>query len=304
MYPYKKYQEKKSATSLIKAIGKGLLGLIISPFAAIFKMIYSISAGTKNTINTITGKKVLVTTRFRHPRVMLGGDDPIHRYDSTLAEAKELLFRLLEIETDYIYYAKYFISGDKGFDSKIKEGIFKMCMVVITDSLIVVIYNSTKVIFKLELKKINDCSAYYMDNKYILAFSLDDGKIKGFRLENHYANVACQIHDMFSEFGISKKITAVYTLNRPEFLIDKDKKEGEKKEDEEEKIDKSSYENTLVENDSVITFDNDKINIKENFSLNDFGNNMKNINEIQTNSSRNQLMSKNKDVYLEVKDYK
>ena len=29
-----------------------------------------------------------------------------------------------------------------------------------------------------------------------------------------------------------------------------------------------------------------------------------NINEIQTNSSRNQFMSKNNDVYLEVKDYK
>ena len=304
MYPYKKYQEKKTVTSVLKAIGKGFLGLIISPFAAIFKIVYSISAGTKNTINTITGKTVLVTTRFRHPRVMLGGDDPIHRYDPTLAEAKELLFRLLETETDSVFYAKYFISGDKGFDSKIKEGIFKMCMVVVTDMLIVVIYNSSKVIFKLEINKINNCSVHFIDNKYLLSFRLDDGHIKGFRLDTRYANVACQIHDMFSEMGITKSIKAVYTFKRPEIKNDEDKKQEEEKENEEEKLDKSSYENTLVEDDSVITFDSDKIKIKDSFGLNDLGNNMKNFNEIQTNSSRNQIMSKNKDVYLEVKDYK
>ena len=85
---------------------------------------------------------------------------------------------------------------------------------------------------------------------------------------------------------------------------DEDKKQEEEKENEEEKLDKSSYENTLVEDDSVITFDSDKIKIKDSFGLNDLGNNMKNFNEIQTNSSRNQIISKNKDVYLEVKDYK
>ena len=303
MYPYKKYKEKKTVTSLFKAIGKGLLGLLISPFAAIFKMVYSISAGTKNTINTISGKKVIVTTRFRYPRVMLGGDEPIHRYDSTLAEAKELLFRLLEIETDSIFYAKYFISGDKGFGSKIKEGEFKMCMVVITRDLIVVIYNSTKVIFKLEISKINKCTLHFIDNKYILAFSLDDGHTKGFRLVNQYADVACQIYDMFSNMDLTKRIRAVYTLRRPG-LENKKEKEEEIKDIEEEKIDKSSYDNTLVDNDSVITFDNDKINIKDNLDLNNLGNNKKNFNRLQTNSSRNQLMSKNKDVYLEVKDYK
>ena len=280
MYPYKKYQEKKTVTSLFKAIGKGLLGLLVSPFAAIFKMVYSISAGTKNTINTISGKKVIVTSRFRYPRVMLGGDEPIHRYDSTLAEAKELLFKLLEIETDYIFYAKYFISGDKGFGAKIKEGVFKMCMVVITSDLVIVIYNSAKVIFQLEINQINNCTLHFIDNKYLLAFKLDDGHTKGFRLENRYADVACQIHDMFSNMDLTKRIRAVYTLRRPALDNNKDKKEKEQEldqENEEEKIDKSSYDNTLVDNDSVITFDNDKININENLGLNDFGKHTRNI---------------------------
>ena len=265
------------------------------------------AAGTKNTVNTIAGKKVLVTTRFRHPRVMLGGDEPIHRYDSTLAEAKEILFRLLDIETDSIFYAKYFISGDKGFGAQVKEGIFKMCMVILTDNLIVIVYNLTKVIFKLEIRKIHQCSVYFEDNKYILGFKLDDGSMKGFKLENKYSNVACEIYDMFTDLGIMKNIRAVYTVERPGLNVNKDKKEEEdKNDDEEEKLDKSSYEKTLQDNDSVITFDNEKNDIKEMFNTNLIGNNInnRNMNEIQTNSSRNQLMSKNKDVYLEVKDFK
>ena len=310
MYPYKKYKEKKTATSVIKAVGKGFLGLLVAPFAAIFKLVYSIAAGTKNTVNTIAGKKVLVSTRFRHPRVMQGGDEPIHRYDSTLAEAKEILFRLLEIETDSIFYAKYFVSGDKGFNSEIKEGVYKMCMVIITDDLILVIYNLTKVVFKLEIKKIKRCSVHFIENKYILAFTLVDDHIKGFKLDEKYAKVACEIHDLFSDIGIMKNIRAVYTIARPgnNDIKNEEKKEEEKqdeeiKNEEEEKLDKSSYEKTLVENDSVITFDNDK-NINEKINLDGFGNNLKNLNEIQTNSSRNQFISKNNDVYLEVKDYK
>ena len=107
-----------------------------------------------------------------------------------------------------------------------------------------------------------------------------------------------------------KNIRAVYTIARPgnNDIKNEEKKEEEKqdeeiKNEEEEKLDKSSYEKTLVENDSVITFDNDK-NINEKINLDGFGNNLKNLNEIQTNSSRNQFMSKNNDVYLEVKDYK
>ena len=312
MYPYKKYQQKKTATSLIKAIGKGLLGLFVAPFAAIFKLVYSVAAGTKNTVNTIAGKKVLVSTRFRHPRVMLGGDEPIHRYDSTLAEAKEILFRLLDIETDSIYYAKYFISGDKGLNVQIKEGVYKMCMAIITDDLILVIYNLVKVVFKLEIKKIKKCSVHFHENKYILAFTLDDDNIKGFRLDEKYAKVACEIYDMFSDIGLMKSIRAVYTIARP---VQKENKEEENKEEEikneeekkeeEEKLDKSSYAKTLVENDSVITFDNDKKNMSEKINLDLIGNGLRNLNEIQTNSSRNQFIPKNiNDISLEVKDYK
>ena len=324
-HPYRKFKKKKTVKSLLSGIGSGLFGFLVSPFAAVLKIIYSVSTGAKNTITTISGKKLLVTTRFRHPRVMLGGDEPIHCYETNLAEAKELLWRILKIETDYIFYAKYFVSGDKGFNSLIKDNVHKMCIVIITDKFLFVIYNSSKVIFKLEIKKIQNCSVHLLENKYILAFRLDDGHTKGFRLENNYSIIACQISDMFRKLNSSKKIKAVYTLKAPSYLANKKGQNNEKENiinndinNDEEKLDKSSYEKTLVDNDSVITFDN----IDEKNSLNDIHlekendngkistlknrkkYNLINTNEAQSKSSRQELDINNKDTVLDVNNFK
>ena len=326
--PYKNYKKKKSVKSLVTGIGSGLFRFLISPFAAVFKFIYSVSAGTKNTITTISGKSILVTTRFRHPRVMIGGDEPIHCYESTLAEAKELLWRIQKIETDYIYYAKYFVSGDKGFNSMNKYNIHKMCMVIITDAFLFVIYNSSKVIFKLEMKKIHSCTLHFVDGKYILAFKLENKQTKGFRLETNYALIACQINDMFGKMDLGKNIKAVYTIKAPPGIYSTNKKEekneaGNKeqnksdnfKNDDDDKIDKSSYNQTLVDNDSVITFDNDKTKLSdivienENNNringLNKRGNYIISTNDAQSKSSRKPLNSKNdEDIILDVKNIK
>ena len=260
---------------------------------------------------------------------MLGGDEPIHCYETNLAEAKELLWRILKIETDSIFYAQYFVSGDKGFNSLIKENIHKMCMVIITNKFIFVIYNSSKLIFKLEIKKIQKCSVHFLENKYILAFRLEDGHTKGFRLENNYAIIACQINDMFGKMDLGKKIKAVYTIKAPMGMKSANKKEeknddknqdnigNEINNDDDEKIDKSSYEKTVVDNDSVITFDNmddkklddmDDINIYDNKKTNILNNNRKEFNLITTNelskSSRKGMISKNEDIYLDIKNFK
>ena len=327
-HPYRKYKKKKTAKSLISGIFSGLFGLIISPFSAALKLIYSVSTGAKNTITTISGKKLLKSTRFRHPRVMLGGDEAIHYYETNLAEAKELLWRIEKLETDSIFYAEYFVSGDKGFNSFIKENIQKMCMVIITDKYVFVIYNSSKVIFKLEIKKIHNCSIHLKDNKYILAFRLDDGHIKGFRLEQNYARIACQIYDMFGKIDLGKKIKAVYTIKAPAGMYSANKKDDKKdekeqiiikNEPEEEKIDQSSYAKTLVDNDSVITFDDNNDNKDANI-LNDieiYNNGMNKLknkkqeyniittnDNIQSKSSRNGMITKNEDIYLDVKNFK
>ena len=331
-HPYRQFKKKGTARSLVSGICSGLFGLIISPFSAVLKIINSISAGAKNTITTISGKKILVSTRFRHPRVMIGGDEPIHCYETNLAEAKELLWRIEKIETDSIFFAKYFVSGDKGFNSLIKDNVHKMCMVIVTDRFIFVIYNSSKLIFKLEIKKIQNCSIHLIDNNYILAFRLDDGHTKGFRLEPNYFIIACQIYDMFGKMDLGKKIKAVYSFKAPMGMYSANKiNERKNKEQniinneenilEEDKIDKSSYEKTLVDNDSVITFDNldeDKksindindINIYNNGKMNNTRNKWNEYNVITTNeplkskSSRIEMINKNADIYLDVKNDK
>ena len=319
-HPYKKYKKKKTVKSLLSGIGTGLFGLIVAPFAAVLKIIYSVTTGAKNTITTISGKKIIVSTRFRHPRVMLGGDEPIHCYEPNLAEAKELLWRILKFETDSIFYAKYFISGD---DQILKNQAHKMCMVIITDRYILVISNLSKVVFKLEIKKIHACSVHFLDNKYILAFRLDDGHTKGFRLEKNYAIIACQISDMFGKMDLAKTIRAVYTMKTGMTFMkkkeEKDKEEDNNNYDDDERIDKSSYENTLVDNDSVITFDNienkDSLNLDDNYLDNDDikkSNRFKNVkpcniitsNEAQSKSSRQGININNDDIYLDVKNNK
>ena len=323
--PYRKFKKKKTAKSLITGFCSGLFGCIISPFSAALKIIYSVSTGAKNTITTISGKKLLKTTRFRHPRVMIGGDEPIYYYQTNLAEAKELIWRFLQINSDSIFYAEYFVSGDKGFNSLIKDNIHKMSMVIITDKYVFVIYNSSKVIFKLEIKRIHKCSVHLKDNKFILAFRLEDGHTKGFRLEKNYGRIACHIHDMFSKIDLGKKIKAVYTIKSPIGMYSANKKDEKKEEKEisvikneleEDKIDQSSYENTLVDNDSVITFDDNE----DKKDLNDIEiyidgkdklkNKRKEYNIITTNeefhskSSRNGMITKNNDIYLDVKNSK
>ena len=200
-----------------------------------------------------------------------------------------------------------------------------MCIVIITDKFLFVIYNSSKVIFKLEIKKIHNCSVHFLENKYILAFRLDDGHTKGFRLEKNYSIIACQISDMFVKLNSGKKIKAVYTLKAPSYLANKKGQNNEKENtinndvnNDDEKIDKSSYEKTLVDNDSVITFDN----IDEKNSLNDIHlenendngkistlknrkkYNLINTNEARSKSSRQELDINNKDTVLDVNNFK
>ena len=90
---------------------------------------------------------------------------------------------------------------------------------------------------------------------------------------------------------------------------------------EDEKIDKSSYEKTVVDNDSVITFDNldeDKkkindindINIYHNGKMNNFKNKRNEYNIMTTNepfkskSSGIEILNKNIDIYLDIKNEK
>ena len=114
-------------------------------------------------------------------------------------------------------------------------------------------------------------------------------------------------------------------MKAPSYLANKKGQNNEKENtinndvnNDDEKIDKSSYEKTLVDNDSVITFDN----INEKNSLNDIHlenendngkistlknrkkYNLINTNEARSKSSRQELDINNKDTVLDVNNFK
>ena len=218
-----------------KGLGTGLLRLAICPFAGLLKLITCIMAGCKNTCYVLNGKKILKTTRFRHPRVIVEGDKKLLPYEENKAEARESLYQLEKIDTNNILFAEDFICAD--FPRKIS-------CAVLTDKCMYVIYNLQKIIFKLELKNVINTSVHYINDKFVLAFKLNNNKTKGFSIRNEYSTVATGLQDIL--FHMFNKSQIMYSSNGrlgPNLtynysLVD-------------ELIEKSSYGNTLIGEQSV-----------------------------------------------------
>ena len=145
MQPIKGAQ-KSGTKGFFKGLGKGFIGLVVSPIAALLKILHSISTGTKNTFNYIFGNSKARIKRFRYPRVILLGIEP---YEYEKAEAKEILFKK-KIQAKNILYANYFFCSNRGFDKSLS-------MFVKTDSNIIIIYDSKKIIFNEAIKNIKKC---------------------------------------------------------------------------------------------------------------------------------------------------
>ena len=111
----------------------------------------------------------------------------------------------MKIDTDNIIYNADFQSGDKGFDDKI-------CTVILTDKLIVVVYDLSKVIFNVKLKHIKKCTLHFVNNVYVVVFKLDDESTKGFKLTNECGNIACSLYDLFTEMLDAKNLKTIKTL--------------------------------------------------------------------------------------------
>ena len=156
-------------------------------------------------------------------------------YEDNKSEARELLYQLEKIDTNNILFAEDFICAD--FPRKIS-------CAVLTDKCMYVIYNLQKIIFKLELKNVINTSVHYINDKFVLAFKLNNNKTKGFSIRNEYSTVATGLQDilyhmfnksqiMYSSDGrLGPNLTYNYSL------VD-------------ELIEKSSYGNTLIGEQSV-----------------------------------------------------
>jgi len=190
MQPIKE-TKKHGVKGFFKGLGKGFVGLIFSPIAAILRFVHSLATGTKNTLNLIFGISKIKTKRFRHPRVLLEGIEPLRNYEFEKAEAKEAIFKIFKIETNHIYYAHYFCCANKGLEMGIS-------LFIKTDKFIAILYEAKKLIFFEKLRNIKNCEIHFMDGEYIIKFNRKKGGGKGFKVMKEYFNMVCIIYDLFS----------------------------------------------------------------------------------------------------------
>ena len=138
----------------------------------------------------------------------------------------------------------------------------KISTAILTDKFVYVIYNLQKIVFKLDLKHVSNTSLHYLDDKFIMAFTLKDNiSKKGFPIRYDYSNVATQLQDiLYYMFNKSQIMNAPDGQQGPKLIYDNITKD--------DLIDKSSYANTLIGEQSVysdktliskITFQSNKL---------------------------------------------
>ena len=211
----------------------GIFKFVISPFAGLLRFINCIMAGCKNSCYDFLGKKKLRTKRFRHPRVIVEGEQKLQPYEENKAEARECLYQLEKTDTNNILFAEDFICPNCPK---------RLCTAILTDRYMYVVYNMQKIVFKLFLKKVKNTSVHYIDNKFIIVFKLRN-RNEGFSIRNDYSKVATKLQDiLYYSFNISQIIGRQRSTLIKSFIND------------EELIDRSSYDNTINGDQSIHTY--------------------------------------------------
>ena len=183
--------KKNGVKGFFKGLGKGFIGLAISPFAALLKIANSFVAGTKNTINLVLGNHKIKIKRFRHPRVLLGGIEPLRSYEYEKANAKAALFRFMKIDSNQIY-SHYFICANKGFEKG-------LCLFIKTNKMIVILYEFRKIIFSEKLKNIKKCEIHFINGAYIVRLLRRKGSSIGFKVIKECFAMVCKIYDLLAK---------------------------------------------------------------------------------------------------------
>ena len=183
--------KKNGVKGFFKGLGKGFIGLAISPFAALLKIANSFVAGTKNTINLVLGNHKIKIKRFRHPRVLLGGIEPLRSYEYEKANAKAALFRFMKIDSNQIY-SHYFICANKGFEKG-------LCLFIKTNKMIVILYEFRKIIFSEKLKNIKKCEIHFINGAYVVRLLRRKGSSIGFKVIKECFAMVCKIYDLLAK---------------------------------------------------------------------------------------------------------
>ena len=260
--------QKTGTVGTCKGVCSGILKLVISPFAGILKLVTCIFAGFKNTCYYLTGKKRIVTKRFRHPRVIVEGDKKLMPYEENKAEARELLYQLEKIDNNNILFADDFICPDCPR---------RMCTAILTDDHMYVVYNNNKILFKLNTEHATNAKLHYIDDRFYLAFDMNTGNKKGFPISYEYSTVATGLYDiLYHKYNIGQIMYAEDGKQGPQIIYNDLTMD--------DLFDKSSYTNTLIGQPSVYS---NKTLISKLTGLKSNGTQLKNLNINNKNNINN-----------------
>ena len=183
--PYEQYQ-KKGIKGFFKGLSSGLLGAVISPFSATFRLTSNILLGIKNTVNMFNPK--IKTDRFRYPRVIdkMG----LEYYNEDKAVIKAILNFLDDYEEQEIIYYSQFTNVTRGLEEKI-------LILVLTNKCVMSIYKAKEIWFNVEIENIRKIEVHKEGIYYDLIFYLKDGKKDYIRTKN--LNMCIEFYLMFEK---------------------------------------------------------------------------------------------------------
>ena len=183
--PYKQSQ-KKGIKGFFKGLGSGLLGAVISPFSATFRITSNILIGFKNTINMLNPK--LKTERFRYPRVI--DKSGLKYYNEDKAIIKAILDFLDDFEEQEIIYYSQFTNVTRGLEEK-------LLILVLTNKCVMTVYKAKEVWFNVEIENIDKIEVHKEGKYYDLIFYLKDGNNDYIRTKD--LNICIEFYLMFEK---------------------------------------------------------------------------------------------------------
>ena len=165
---YKPYQGAKSGgvKGFFKGLGSGVLGAVVSPFTALFRVTNNLFVGLRNTVNLLNPK--LKTDRFRYPRAIEKAMG-LKSYDEDKATIKAILDFLKDYEGEEIIYYKQFTYISPGLADSLSY-------LILTNKCILVVYKAKEVVFKLIVNHINNVQIHREEDRvtFDIIFILKD----------------------------------------------------------------------------------------------------------------------------------
>jgi vacuolar protein sorting-associated protein 13A/C len=187
---YKPYQgaKKEGVKGFFKGLGSGVLGAVVSPFTALFRVTNNVFVGLKNTVNMFNPK--LKTDRFRYPRTIEKAEG-LKPYDEDKATIKAILDFLKEYEGQEIVFFRQFKYFAPGLNNNSDSYL------ILTSKCVIVVYEAKEVVFKLLVDEIKSVEVHREENRtnFDIIFNLIDNSREYIKTKE--VNVCTDFYLMF-----------------------------------------------------------------------------------------------------------